>query len=88
MFIDFIRLNVYNKIILKYWSVKNVDFMSVQETAKEWGISVRRIQKLCEENRIDGAIKFSRIWAIPKEAKKPIDARLKNKENTNENTNS
>ncbi len=53
------------------------DYISVKETADKWGISERRIQKLCEENRIDGVIRFGRSWAIPKDAKKPVDARLK-----------
>lgn len=54
-----------------------MDYISVQEAAKEWGISERRIQKLCEENRILGVIRFSRIWAIPRDAEKPADGRLK-----------
>lgn len=54
-----------------------MDFISVQDAAQKWGISERRIQKLCEENRIDGAVKFSRMWLIPKDAQKPKDARLK-----------
>jgi hypothetical protein len=28
-----------------------MDFISVQEAALKWGISERRIQKLCEEER-------------------------------------
>lgn len=51
--------------------------MTVSETAKKWGISERRVQKLCEENRISGVIKFSRLWMIPKEANKPKDKRKK-----------
>ena len=54
-----------------------MDFISVQEAAKNWGISERRIQKLCEENRIEGAIKFSRLWLIPRNAQKPFDRRRK-----------
>ena len=65
-----------------------IDFMSVQEAAKEWGISERRIQVLCSEDRIDGAIRFGHAWAIPKNAKKPFDARLReNKKVMNENEN-
>ena len=37
----------------------------------------RRIQKLCEENRIEGAVKFSRLWLIPRNAQKPSDRRRK-----------
>lgn len=54
-----------------------MEYMSVTETAKKWGISVRRIQKLCEENRILGATKVSYMWLIPKNAEKPQDARYK-----------
>ena len=52
-----------------------MDYISVQDAAAKWGISQRRIQKLCGESRIDGIIRFSRVWAIPKDAKKPIDGR-------------
>ncbi|MDC7289180.1 DNA-binding protein [Blautia schinkii] len=51
-----------------------LDYM---EAAKKWGVSERRIQVLCTESRIDGAVRFGHAWAIPKDATKPIDARLK-----------
>ena len=54
-----------------------MDYISVQEAAEKWGISERRIQKLCEEKRIPGVVRFSRMWLIPKGAKKPEDARYK-----------
>ena len=54
-----------------------LDYISVQQTSDKWEISKRRIQKLCEENRIDGAVRFGRAWAIPKDAPKPADGRRK-----------
>ena len=54
-----------------------LDYISVQQASDEWEISKRRIQELCEENRIDGAVHFGRAWAIPKGAPKPVDGRLK-----------
>lgn len=54
-----------------------MDYMSAPEAAKKWGISERRVQKLCEEGRIPGVIRFSRVWAIPKNAEKPADGRIK-----------
>ena len=54
-----------------------MDYILPSEAAKKWGISERRVQKLCEENRIDGAFRFGRAWAIPKNAVKPVDGRLK-----------
>ena len=54
-----------------------MDYISVKAASEKWGISERRIQKLCEENRIDGTEKFGRAWMITKDAQKPIDGRYK-----------
>lgn len=43
----------------------------MQDTAERWGVTARRVQGLCKENRIPGATKFSRVWAIPENAEKP-----------------
>ncbi len=56
-----------------------LEVISVPEAAKKWSISERRVQKLCEENRIPGVAKFSRMWLIPKDVEKPADGRLRNK---------
>lgn len=42
------------------------EYVSVKEMASKWEISERRIQKLCEENRIKGVQRFGRSWMIPK----------------------
>ena len=52
-----------------------MEYISCAEAAEIWGISARRVQKLCEDNRIPGAVKFSRVWLIPKDAEKPVDGR-------------
>ena len=56
-----------------------LEYISAPEAAKKWGISERRAQKLCEENRIPGVARFSRMWLIPKDAEKPADGRKKKK---------
>lgn len=56
------------------------EYMTVQEAAMLWELSERRVQKLCEGNRIDGVVRLSRVWLIPKDAKKPVDKRKKFKE--------
>ena len=56
---------------------KMFEYISASEAAKKWGISERRVQKLCEENRIPGIAKFSRMWLIPKDVEKHVDGRLK-----------
>ena len=53
------------------------DYMTVKETSEKWGIGVRRIVTLCNENRIEGVIRFGHSWAIPVNAEKPKDARIK-----------
>lgn len=54
-----------------------MEYISVSEAAKKWGISERRVQKLCEENRIQGIARFSYMWMIPEDAEKPVDGRTK-----------
>lgn len=58
-----------------------MEYMSCAEAAKKWGISERRVQKLCEGNRIPGVSKIGYMWLIPKNAEKPVDGRLKNNRN-------
>lgn len=60
------------------WRSVMFEYMTVQEAATKWNISERRIQILCSENRIEGIVRLSRVWLIPKDAKKPIDRRKKN----------
>ena len=54
-----------------------LEYIFAPETAKKWGISERRVQTLCEENRIPGLAKFSHMWLIPKDAKKTNNRRVK-----------
>lgn len=51
--------------------------MTIQQASVKWGISERRIQVLCSSGRIEGAKKWGRQWAIPADAPKPEDARIK-----------
>ncbi len=53
------------------------DTITVKEAAKLWGITERRVTVLCTEGRIAGAYKKSRSWAIPVDAEKPADSRIK-----------
>lgn len=55
-----------------------MEYMSCPEAAKKWGISERRVQKLCEDSRIPGISKIGYMWLIPIDAVKPIDRRTKN----------
>ena len=53
------------------------NYITLSEAAKKWGISERRVRTLCSEGRIDGVTRFGRSWAIPENAKKPVDHRIK-----------
>ena len=53
-------------------------YLSIRETAEKWGISPRRIQTLCAQERIPGVFRIGNMWAIPTDAKKPEDARIRN----------
>lgn len=54
-----------------------MEYLSIKQTSEKWGISVRRIQVLCVEDRISGATKNGSYWAIPADAEKPSDGRIK-----------
>lgn len=54
-----------------------MDYISVKDAAEKWCISTRRVQLLCEENRIKDVLRMGRMWLIPKDAEKPTDRRLK-----------
>lgn len=38
-----------------------MEYMTVKEASKKWNITMRRIQVLCSEGRIEGAFRFSRV---------------------------
>lgn len=54
-----------------------MEFMTIKEAAEKWNLSVRRVQTICNEGMIEGAMKFGNTWAIPKNAVKPVDKRIK-----------
>lgn len=54
-----------------------MEYLSISQVSEKWGLSKRRIQVLCADSRIPGAVRIGKIWAIPTDAKKPVDARIK-----------
>ncbi len=52
-------------------------YVKLSEKAEEWGISVRRLQAMCANEKIRGAVRFGRDWMLPKNAVKPLDGRTK-----------
>lgn len=54
-----------------------MEYLSVRQIAEKWEISRRRVQTLCTEGRIPGAMRVGSYWAIPANAEKPKDERIK-----------
>ena len=52
-------------------------YLTIAEVSEKWGIKPRRINTLCLEGRIEGAVKFGNTWSIPEDAEKPKDERIK-----------
>ena len=52
--------------------------MTIQEASRNWGISERRVARLCADGKVEGAAKEGRRWIIPDEAEKPADSRIRN----------
>ena len=51
--------------------------MTAKEAAEKWAITARRVQVLCAQGKIPGAVRFGVTWAIPKDAVKPKDGRYR-----------
>lgn len=54
-----------------------MEYLSISQMSEKWGLCARRIQTLCAEGRISGAIKIGNYWAIPADAVRPKDERIK-----------
>ncbi len=48
-----------------------MEYITVNEAAEKWGVTKRRVQMLCNENRIKGALRFGPVWRIPSTAVLP-----------------
>ncbi|MDE7423530.1 MAG: helix-turn-helix domain-containing protein [Lachnospiraceae bacterium] len=61
------------------------EYMTAQEATEKWNVLLRWVQRLCKENRIEGAININHVWLIPQVAVKPDDARKKKNKNISKN---
>ena len=43
----------------------SLDFMTAKEASKKWGITIRRVQALCDSGKIPKATKLGNMWIIP-----------------------
>lgn len=54
-----------------------MEYLKIEDAAKLWELSPRRMQTLCAQGRVEGATRFGRAWMIPVDARRPIDGRSK-----------
>jgi len=54
-----------------------LDWMSPQQAAEQWGITERQVQSLCAKGKVKGVVKLGHAWLIPKDSSKPLDGRTK-----------
>lgn len=52
-------------------------YFSIKQTSEKWNLSARWINDLCANGRIPGATKIGSYWAIPEDAERPKDDRVK-----------
>ena len=48
-----------------------MDYITVKDAAEKWGVSPRRVQILCSQDRVKGAYRFGKSWMIPSNAVLP-----------------
>ena len=42
-----------------------MDYLSCADTAEKLGITIRRVQQMCKQGELPGAVKDGRTWMIP-----------------------
>ena len=52
-------------------------YISADEAARKWNISVRRVQQMCKSGEIPGAVKEGRSWVLPEDVPQPVRKTLK-----------
>ena len=53
-------------------------WITTQQAAEKWGVTIRRVQALCKNGQIDGVMRVGSSWLIPKDLPKPTDGRERN----------
>ena len=59
-----------------------MNYISVAEIAKKWGVSERAVRNYCAEGRVAGAILEGKTWKIPENAEKPVRKKREDASNT------
>ena len=51
--------------------MSKIEYISVEETSKLWGLSIRSVRNYCAQGRVPGALLEGKTWKIPSNAEKP-----------------
>lgn len=54
-----------------------MQYITAAQAAQKWELTVRRVQDLCRNHKIHGAVRWGRDWMIPADAHRPEDRRRK-----------
>lgn len=54
-----------------------MQYITAAQAAEKWSVTVRRVQDLCRNHQIHGAVRWGRDWMIPADANRPEDRRKK-----------
>lgn len=54
--------------------VEMLEFISVKQAAKKWGVSERSVRNYCAQGRVPGAFITGKTWNVPADAQKPTRA--------------
>lgn len=54
-----------------------MQYITAAQAADRWELTVRRVQDLCRNHKIHGAVRWGRDWMIPADADRPADRRRK-----------
>ena len=59
-----------------------MNYISVAEIAKKWGVPERAVRNYCAEGRVAGAILEGKTWKIPENVEKPVRKKREDASNT------
>ena len=59
-----------------------MNYTTVAEIAKKWGVSERAVRNYCAEGRVAGAILEGKTWKIPENVEKPVRKKREDASNT------
>jgi len=59
-----------------------MNYITIQEAARKWGVSDRLVRRYCAQDRIPGATNMNGVWRIPRDAVRISKATVKHTDKT------